>query len=87
MSAITAGLNALANCSRTPVNERDVTSIITRGDGPGHLVRALFEDCSLETLQKISFEIGLSNEQLTQSYRIAKRVHHAANPDFDNALE
>jgi hypothetical protein len=81
--AMTTGLNALANSSRAPVDEEMLLRIIETGDGPGHLVRALFEDCSLETLQRISLAAGIELSTLTKSYAAAKKLHGAANPEFD----
>ena len=81
--AITTGLNALSNCSRKSVTEHEMIQIIQTGDGKGNLVRALFEDCSLETLEKIAFSIGATSIQLAQAYKIAKTIHGASNEELD----
>jgi hypothetical protein len=61
------GVNALTNASKTPVDETDVIRILTTGDGPGDLVRALFEDCSFETLERIDIVAGVSTAQMPVS--------------------
>lgn len=78
------GLNALENSSRVPVSRADVIKILKSGDGPGNLVRALFEDCSLEALDVMGAAIGLSPRQIRASYDIARRKHGAANPEFEH---
>ena len=85
--AMTTALNAVSNSSREPVAERDVIRMLQTGDGKGHLVRALFEDCSRETLEKIASSLGLTSRQLGAAYRAAKAKHHAANEEFDDGLE
>jgi hypothetical protein len=75
--AITTGLNALSNCSRKSVTEYELIQIIQTGDGKVNLVRALFEDCSLETLEKIAFAIGTTSTQLAKAYDVAKTTHGA----------
>lgn len=77
------GLNALANASRARVDQSVVVAILAGGDGPGHLVRALFEDCSLETLFDMGLAAGLSPRQVRSAYGFAKRNHGARNPDFE----
>ena len=78
-NAITAALNALSNASRTPVSEADLLPILSTGDGPGHLVRTPFEDCSFETLDRLAASRGT----LHAAYGRAKRVHCAANAEFE----
>ena len=78
-------LNALSNASRTPVSKDDVLAILVTGDGPGNLVRALFGDCSLETLDRLGQATGFSRSRIKASYRNAKRLHAAANADMDGA--
>lgn len=76
-------VNALSNASRNPVSEADVRSILTTGDGPGHLVRALFGDCAFETLDRLGMRAGLSRAEIRKAYAFAKRVHAAANADLE----
>ena len=79
------GLNALANSSRTPVDVDMLLSILTTGDGPGNLVRALFEDCDLESLQRMSIAAGVSSRQLRAAYAVARQKHAARNHDLEFA--
>jgi hypothetical protein len=78
------GANALANSSRTSVERSDVMAILTTGDGPGHLVRALFEDCSLEALERMASEAGMTTAQLRSAYRIARDRHLARNAEMES---
>ena len=80
---IATALNALANASREPVSEADLLSILSTGDGPGHLVRALFGACSFDTLDRLGAALGLSRDRGRQSYARAKARHGAANSDLD----
>ena len=80
---IAIALNALANASREPVSEADLLPILSTGDGPGHLVRALFGDCSFDTLDRLGVALGLSRDRVRQSYARAKARHGAANSDLD----
>ena len=82
-SALAIGLNALANASRTPVDRLAVVEILTRGDGPGHLVRALFGDRSAESLYRMGMAAGLTPARVREAYETAKRRHAARNLDFD----
>lgn len=81
--AVAIALNALSNVSRSPVTKADIVSILTTGDGPGHLVRALFDDCGFETLDRLGAQAGLSRAEIRTAYAYAKRVHAAANADLD----
>ena len=81
--AVAIASNALSNSSSAPVSEADVLSILTTGDGPGHLVRALFGDCAFETLDRIGAQAGLSRAGIRTAYAFAKRVHAAANADLE----
>ncbi len=81
--AFQAGINALANASRTPVRKEDLTGILATGDGPGHLVRALFEDCSLETLDRMAAAAGLSARRMRTAYSFARKKHGAKNPELE----
>ena len=66
---IAIALNALANASREPVSEADLLPILATGDGPGHLVRALFGDCSFDTLDRLGATLGLSRDRVRQVLR------------------
>jgi hypothetical protein len=77
------GVNALANCSRIPVCKSDLIAILATGDGPGHLVRALFEDCSLESLDRMAMEAGLTAAQVRAAYLVARMRHRASNADVE----
>ena len=81
--AVVIAVNALSNSSRTPVSAEDVMSILRTGDGPGHLVRALFGDCAFETLDRLGAQAGLSQADIRTTYAYAKRVHAAANADLE----
>lgn len=76
--------NALANCSTEPVSAAQIAAILRSGDGPGHLVRALFEDCSFETLNRLALALGLSSADLRAAYRRARAKHQAVNPGFED---
>jgi hypothetical protein len=78
------GANALANSGGGAVDKAGLIAILATGDGPGHLVRALFEDCSAETLDRMAMAAGLSSAQLRTAYRFAKARHGAANADIEN---
>ncbi len=80
---IATALNALANASPEPVSEADLLPILSTGDGPGHLVRALFGDCSFDTLDRLGAALGLSRDRVRQSYARAKARYGAANSDLD----
>ena len=80
---IATALNALSNASRTPVSEADLLPILSTGEGPAHLVRALFEDCSFETLDRVAATLGVSRRTLCASYEHVKRLHGAINAEFD----
>lgn len=77
------GLNALSNSSRAPLHRSDLLAILTTGDGPGHLVRALFEDCSLESLKRMAMEAGMTPPQLRAAYHIARARHAARNAEME----
>ena len=79
------GLSAMANASRDAVDVADLLAILSSGDGPGHLVRALFGDCTLETLDRMSVAAGLSRASLHAAYATAKARHQAANAEIDGA--
>ena len=81
--AVAIALNALSNASRGPVSKADIGPILATGDGPGHLVRALFGDCALETLDRLGAQAGLSRADIRKAYAYAKRVHAAANADLE----
>jgi len=77
------GLNALSNSSRKPVGGPELLAILMTGDGPGHLVRALFEDCSLESLERMAMEAGMTPAQLHASYLVARARHYARNSEME----
>ena len=82
--ALATALNAVSNSSREAITEDDLTGMLRTGDGKGHLVRALFEDCSRETLERIASSLGLTSKQLVAAYGQAKTNHHASNEDLEN---
>ena len=79
------GLSAMKNASRDEVCVEDLLAILSTGNGPGHLVRALFGDCTWETLDRMSLAAGLSRASLHAAYATAKSRHHAANAEIDGA--
>jgi hypothetical protein len=81
------GANALANSSRTPVGKSDLIAILATGDGPGHLVRALFEDCSMESLDRMAMEAGLTAAQIRAAYLFARTRHQARNADMEGDVD
>jgi hypothetical protein len=78
------GVSALANSSRTPIDRSEVLAILTTGDGPGHLVRALFEDCTLESIDRMAIGAGLTGAQVRAAYLVARTRHQARNPDMES---
>ena len=58
-------------------------SVLETGDGPGSIVRALSGDCSLETLDRLAAEIGMTRVGPLRSYATAKALHAAANAEFE----
>ncbi len=80
-------LNAVSNVSSVDVTEETVMSVLRTGDGPGGMVRALFGHCSLETLERLSAEAGMSSAALRSSYRRAKALHAAINGELDVETE
>ena len=62
-------------------------SALRTGDGPGGIVRAIFGDCSLETLERLSAEAGMSTAALRSSYRQARALHAAINSELEEELE
>jgi hypothetical protein len=77
------GATALANSGGGAIDRAGLIAILSTGDGPGHLVRALFEDCSAETLDRIAMAAGLSSTQIRTAYRFARARHGAANADVE----
>jgi hypothetical protein len=77
------GANALANVGGAAIDKTGLIEILSTGDGPGHLVRALFEDCSAETLDRMAIAAGLTIAQIRTAYRFAKVRHGAANADIE----
>ena len=57
--------------------------MLATGDGPGHLVRALFGDCSFETLDRIGAEHGVSRSTIRTAYAHARATHAAANEEME----
>lgn len=82
--AMQTALNAMANSSRTPVSEEILLQIVRTGDGPGHLVRALFGDCSAITLDRLGIALGLPLSHVRDAYSVAKRLHNASNSELDD---
>ena len=79
------GANALANSSGTPIEMEQVITILRTGDGPGHLVRALFEDCSLDSLDEMAAAAGMSPRELRFAYAAAREKHRACNREIEDA--
>lgn len=77
-------LNAMSNASRQPAGRAEVVDILARGDGPGSLVRALFGDCSFETLERLGIAAGVPRTQILAAYANARRLHAAANAELDD---
>jgi hypothetical protein len=77
------GANALANSSPTPVGKSELIAILATGDGPGHLMRAVFEDCSLESLDRMAMEADLTAAQIRAAYLVARARHRARNADME----
>lgn len=82
-SAVAIGLSAVSNSSNVDVTEETMMAVLRKGDGPGGIVRALFGDCSLETLDRLGAEIGMTRRDLDAAYATAKSRHAAANAEFD----
>jgi hypothetical protein len=82
--ALQIGANALANSSQTPVHKSDLIAILTTGDGPGHLVSALFEDCNLESLERMAAQVGMTSERLRCVYAIARERHSVRNAEMES---
>ncbi len=77
-----AARNAVANASRVPVSDDQILAILATGDGPGHLVRALFQDCTFETLDRLGAEHGVARSVIRRAYARARLVHAAINADL-----
>ncbi len=77
-------LNAVSNSSRTPVAEDEILAILATGDGPGHLVRALFGDCSFETLDRLGAAHGLARATIRAAYAHARARHAAFNTELES---
>ena len=86
-SAIAIGLNAVSNVSRADISVETLMSVLRTGEGPGGLVRALFGDCSLETLERLCAEAGMNSSDLRKSYRTAQSIHAAANSELNDELD
>lgn len=82
-----AALNAVSNSSRTPISDTDVIAILATGDGPGHLVRALFGDCSFETLDRLGAGHGIARSTIRSAYSYARRKHAAVNDDLEQEAQ
>ena len=80
---VAIGLSAVSNASNVDVTEETMMSVLRTGDGPGGIVRALFGDCSLETLERLGAELGMTRRDLDASYATAKVLHAAANAEFE----
>jgi hypothetical protein len=77
------GVNAIANSSVKPIGVAEIIAILSTGEGPGHLVRALFEDCSVESLDRMALAANVSPQQLRAAYRRARTLHHARNAELE----
>ena len=77
-----AAYNAITNGTRDEVTPQQIEAMLRAGDGPGHLVCGLFEDCSMETLERLAMHCGLSPSGLRQAMRTARARHGAANADL-----
>jgi len=77
------GLNALHNASEASISQNDLVNILKTGDGVPHLVRALFEDCSFESLDRMGAAAGLTSKQIVSAYLTAKVLHKVKNSDFE----
>ncbi len=82
-SVVAIGLSAVSNASNVDVTEETIMAVLKTGDGPGGIVRALFGDCSLETLDRLAAEFGMTRRDLYASYATAKALHAAANAEFE----
>ena len=80
---VAIGLNAISNASKADVTEETLFSVLRTGNGSAAMVRALFGDCSLETLDGLAAEAGMTRSALEAAYATAKTLHAAANADFD----
>ena len=87
--------SAVANVTNAHPTREAIVAILRTGDGDppgaqGHLVRALFEDCALETLQRLAMECGLDDAELRASMMVASARHAAVNadclPEADGAI-
>jgi len=77
------GLNALHNASEESISQNDLVNILKTDDGVPHLVRTLFEDCSLESLDSMGAAAGLTSKQIVSAYRTAKALHKVKNADLE----
>ena len=77
-----AAYNAITNASRLDVTRAEIEALLKTGDGTPHHVRALFEGCPMETLERLAMECGLPPAGLRAALRVARAKHAAANADF-----
>lgn len=75
--------NAVGNASNTAVARQDIIDMLATGDGDGGQVRALFGDCSFETLERLGLAAGISSSSIKSAYRYARTHHAAANADLE----
>ena len=80
---LAAARHVVANASRAPVSDDQILAILATGDGPGHLVRALFQDCTFETLDRLGAEHGVARSVIRSACAHARRVHAAINADLE----
>ena len=85
-SVVAIGLSAVSNASTVEATEEMLFSVLRTGDGSGHMVRALFGDCSLETLDRLAAEVGMTRRALEIAYATAKALHAAANAELDEPV-
>lgn len=86
MNVLQTVLNAMTNASVVPVSPEGAAMVLRTGDGPGSHVRALFGDCSADTLIRYAGELGISDAQLKIAYGTARAKHAAANEGLEEAL-
>jgi hypothetical protein len=75
--------SVIDNASPTPATADEVRQILQTGTGiPSH-VQALFGDMPAVGLMDLRLEMGISEAVFEAARHNARRLHGAANPDFD----
>ncbi|WP_046869590.1 hypothetical protein [Microvirga massiliensis] len=85
-SAIPIVLHAITNASSDPITVEAAAQILITGDGPGSHVRALFGDCSADTIVRFAIEMGVETETLKSAFQVACRQHGVVNETLAAAL-